>query len=86
MPVYRIKQREIHDSIFDVEADNIADALEKVQDGEAAVVDSDFVEVDERNGISLSKLSPEDANLIRDRGLVSGWTTHLLGIQQIKKV
>lgn len=88
MPIYKIKQREIHQSTFEVTADNLADALERVWSGEADVLNVEFVEVDERDGLSMYDSSIEDAErwLIIERNLINDWSVELKGISKIEKV
>jgi hypothetical protein len=89
MPFYRINQREIVDSIFEVEADNLADAIEVVWNGGGAVLDTQFVDVDDREGVSMydSSISEKDREVLIKNGLVShDWTTQLKGISKVEKL
>jgi hypothetical protein len=88
MPTYRITQREIHESTFEVEADNLANAIEQVWGGEADVLNVEFMEVDESNGISMydHSISPEDRMLLIEQNIVNDWEVELKGISKIEKL
>lgn len=53
MPTFEIEQYEIHAQQYRVEADNVADAITKLLDGEAAPVDDslEYIEICEDRGL-----------------------------------
>lgn len=57
MPLYEIEQYELHTSKFRVEAENEADAIAKLLDGEATSVDDSqsFIEVAEDFGLPVDE-------------------------------
>ena len=53
MPTFQIEQYELHGQQYRVEADNVADAICKLLDGEAAPVDDslEYIEICEDRGL-----------------------------------
>lgn len=70
MPVYEIEQYELHAMTYRVEADDPADAIVRLLDGEAEAVDNsmDFVEVADDRGM-LVEDHPELADKLRTLGV-----------------
>lgn len=70
MPVYEIEQYEIHSMTYRVEADDPADAIVRLLDGEAEAIDNtlDFVEVADERGM-LVEDHPELADKLRTLGV-----------------
>lgn len=57
MPLFRIEQYEIHAQTYQVEADNKAQAIEKLFGGEADAIDGglEYIEVAEDLGLSVDE-------------------------------
>lgn len=70
MPAYEIEQYELHVTTYRVEADDPADAIVKVLDGEAVPVDDshEYVEIAEERGL-LVEDHPELAARLRALGV-----------------
>ena len=70
MPEYRIEQYEIHGQQYRVEAENVADAITKLLDGEADPVDNglEFIEVCEDLGLPADE-HRELADQLRSLGV-----------------
>jgi hypothetical protein len=64
MPSYIIEQYEIHSSKYEVEADNIRDAISKMEDGDAVLVDmnTEYIEIPDNIGMSVDMLDEKDFN------------------------
>ena len=73
MTIYEIDQYEIHALRYRVEADNEADAVVKLLDGEAEPTNMapDFIEVAEDMGLSVDEY-PELADQLRALGVPVG--------------
>lgn len=70
MPVYEIEQYELHTMTYRVEADDSADAIVRLLDGEAEAMDNtlDFIEVADERGM-LVEDHPELADKLRTLGV-----------------
>lgn len=70
MPVYEIEQYELHAMTYRVEADDPADAIIQLLDGEAEAIDNslDFIEVADERGM-LVEDHPELADKLRKLGV-----------------
>jgi hypothetical protein len=70
MPTYEIEQYELHTVKYRVEADNEADAIVKLLDGEAEPVDQsqEFVEVADDYGLPADEYR-DMADAIRSQGV-----------------
>ena len=70
MPEYRIEQYEIHGQQYRVEADNVADAICKLLDGEADPVDDslEYIEICEDRGLPADE-HRELADQLRSLGV-----------------
>jgi hypothetical protein len=73
MPEYRIEQYEIHGQQYRVEAENVADAITKLLDGEAAPVDGslEYIEICEDRGLPADE-HRELADQLRSLGVPVG--------------
>lgn len=73
MPIYEIEQYEIHCSKHQVEAANEAEAIAKLLDGEADLMDNslEFIEVAEDVGLSIDE-HRDLAKQLRDLGVPVG--------------
>lgn len=70
MPVYAIQQYELHVTTYRIEADDPADAIVKLLDGEAEPMDDsqEYVEIAEERGLFVSD-NPELAAKLRTLGV-----------------
>lgn len=70
MPTFQIEQYEIHTQQYRVEADNVADAITKLLDGEAEPVDDglEYVEICEDHGLPADE-HRELADQLRSLGV-----------------
>lgn len=70
MPVYQIEQYELHTLKYRIEADDPAEAIVKVLDGEAERVDNshEYVEIAEERGLFVAD-HPELAAKLRTLGV-----------------
>ena len=70
MPEYRIEQYEVHGQQYRVEADNVADAITKLLDGEADPVDDslEYIEICEDRGLPADE-HRELADQLRSLGV-----------------
>ena len=73
MPIYEIEQYELHTTKYRVEADNEAQAIARLLDGEAEPVDNslDFIEVADDYGLPVDE-NRELADQLRERGIAVG--------------
>lgn len=86
MPTYRIKQREIHESTFDVKAKNLAEAIASVWNGDGSPDDTEFVEVMDNCGLDINRVDPETIDRLRGLGELSSWATRLTGISSAELI
>ncbi|MCZ2342635.1 MAG: hypothetical protein LC104_12715 [Bacteroidales bacterium] len=70
MPVYEIEQYELHTMTYRVEADDPAEAIVKVLDGEADPVDNsqEYIEIADERGLLVAD-HPELAEKLRVQGV-----------------
>jgi len=70
MPVFEIEQYEIHSMTYRVEADDAADAIVKLLDGEADQVDNsqEYIELADERGLLIAD-HPELADKLRTLGV-----------------
>lgn len=70
MPTFEIEQYEVHAQTYRVEADNEADAIVKLLDGEAEPVDDslEYIEIAEDLGLPVDE-SRQLADQLRDLGV-----------------
>ena len=57
MPQFEIEQYEIHAMTYQIEADNVAEAISRLLDGQADCVDNglDYIEVCDDRGLSVEE-------------------------------
>lgn len=70
MPIFEIEQYELHTTTYHVEADNIAEAIVKLLDGDGDPVDNstEYIEVADDKGL-WAEDHPELAQRLRDQGV-----------------
>lgn len=70
MPVYEIEQYELHTMTYRVEADDPAEAIVKLLDGEADPVDNsqEYIEIADERGLLVAD-HPELAEKLRAQGV-----------------
>lgn len=70
MPVYEIEQYELHTMIYRVKADDPAEAIVKLLDGEADPVDNsqEYIEIADERGLLVAD-HPELAEKLRAQGV-----------------
>lgn len=87
MPTFEIEQYELHVQKYRVEADDEADAIAKLYQGEADAIDNslEFIETAEDHGLSV--FSEEDlAAKLWDRGVIDSSDTVIPSIRNIEQV
>lgn len=70
MPIYEIEQYELHTTTYQVEADDPAEAIVKLLDGEADPVDNsqEYIEIADERGLLVAD-HPELAEKLRAQGV-----------------
>lgn len=82
---FQIEQYEVHSQKYIVEADSLAEAVKKLYDEEADLVDiTEYIEVNDDRGLPIEELSEEDLQGLRERGI--NFDGYLPSIRKITEI
>lgn len=72
MKKFRIEVYELHSATYEVEAESLAKAVKKINDGEGELQSTEYIEVAESYGMDLESLEDEDLEELEELDFSNG--------------